>query len=273
MIRLSDGHSEDSRELGTRNASELFKRLRETSDPAIRERLILMHDPLVFHVAKEYAHHGELLEDLVQVGRVGLINAVDRYDPSRNIKFATFAVPTIKGEIRRWFRDKGWVIKVPRRLQELSLRVSKTVEQLSVRLGRPPTYEEIAEETGHDVEAVIEASELGQSYELLSIEAGAHEDGGSGLRLSDRLGVVDKTFERIGDSARLHAAIERLNIRERTIIRWRYYEEMSQSEVAKRLGISQMHVSRLERRAIASMRRYLLNEEGEVTKPQEEKGD
>ncbi len=263
MIRLSGAHSEDSQEQGTHDASELFKRLRQTGDPAIRERLILMHDPLVFHVAKEYAHHGELLEDLVQVGRVGLINAVDRYDPSRNTKFATFAVPTIKGEIRRWFRDKGWVIKVPRRLQELNLRVSKTVEQLSVRLGRPPTYEEIAEETGHDVESVIEASELGQSYELLSLDAGSQEDGRRGLQLSDRLGVVDRTFERIGDAARLHAAIDRLNLREKTIIRWRYYEEMSQSEVAKRLGISQMHVSRLERRAIANMRRYLLKEERE----------
>ena len=245
------------------NAPELFKRFRETGDPAIRERLILMHDPLVFHIAREYAHHGELLEDLVQVGRVGLVNAVDRFDPSRKTKFATFAVPTIKGEIRRWFRDKGWVIKVPRRLQELSVRVAKTVDLLSAQLGRPPTYQDIAEETGHDVEAIIEASELSQSYELLSLDAGREDPEQAGRQLGDRLGAADKAFERIGDASRLHAAMEHLSLREKTIIRWRYYKEMSQNQVAKRLGISQMHVSRLERRAIANMRRQLLQDEAE----------
>jgi RNA polymerase sigma-B factor len=270
-MRVPDAHSHPPRPSLTDSALELFRQWHATRDPALRERLILMHDPLVFHVAREYAHHGELLEDLVQVGRVGLVNAVDRFDPSRNTKFATFAVPTIKGEIRRWFRDKGWVIKVPRRLQELSLRVARCVDELCARLGRPPTYEEIAEATGHTVETIIEASELGQSYELLSLDASREDTEQAGLQLADRLGAADKAFERIGDSARLHAAIEHLNPREQAIIRWRYFEEMSQSEVAKRLGISQMHVSRLERRAILNMRRRLLSDEpdGEWTGGQE----
>lgn len=266
-MAVSNARSHRSREPASENALELFTRLRVTGDPAVRERLILMHDPLVFHVAREYAHHGELLEDLVQVGRVGLVNAVDRFDPSRNTKFATFAVPTIKGEIRRWFRDKGWVIKVPRRLQELSLQVAKSVDELTARLGRPPTYEEIAEATGHGVEAIIEASELGQSYELLSLDASREDAEQAGMQLGDRLGAADKAFELVGDLARLHAAMEQLSLREKTIIQWRYYQEMSQSEVAKRLGISQMHVSRLERRAIANMRRYLLDSETEADGP------
>jgi len=240
------------------STNELFRELRASSDPALREYLIERHEGLVRHVAREYLGTGESYEDLVSVGHVGLIHAVDRFDPDRGTKFATFAVPTIKGEIRRYFRDRTWGVRVPRRVQELSLRARKVSEMLSQQKGRSPTYAELARELGVGEEDVIEAIEVGRQYELLSIDAMASDNQGEeGVSEADRAGAEDPALEEIGDRDQVARALRQLPDRERVIIFLRYFHDLSQQEVGERLGISQMHVSRLQQRALARLRHIL----------------
>ncbi len=236
----------------------LFRELRRRGDPKLRSYLIEHHDGLVRHVAKDYANSGESFEDLMQVGRVGLINAVDRFDPERGTQFATFAVPTIQGEIKRYFRDKGWAFKIPRRTQELVLQVKRAADEIASRQGRSPTYVEIAERLGIEEDQVIEAVEIGQQYEPLSIDTmGTDRDDGGETTALDRTGALDEELESLGDRAELDAALAALPERDRLIIRKRYYEDKSQTEIARELHISQMHVSRLQHRALARLRRAL----------------
>ena len=236
----------------------LFRELRRSSNPDLRSYLIKAHDGLVRHVAKEYINKGESLEDLLQVGRLGLINAVDRFDPERGTQFATYAVPTIDGEIKRYFRDKGWSsLKVPRRIQELVLQVKRTIDQLSAQNGRSPTYQEVADAIGVTEEEVIEAVELGQQYEPLSMQGGLMDEEGGEMQLDERAGMEDPGLENLGEREAIQAALDQLPARERLIIQLRFFNEMSQSDIAKRLGISQMHVSRLQHRALARLRRLL----------------
>ncbi len=239
------------------STEQLFAEWRRTGDPAIREHIIRKHEGLVRHVVKEYVGSGESFDDLMGVGHIGLINAVDRFDVSRKTKFATFAVPTIKGEIRRHFRDRGWRMKVPRRLQELALAAKKTIDECTQRQGRSPTYQEIAQQLGKTEDEIIEAIEVGQHYEVLSMDTAPGGNEENDARTIDRAGALDPLLENVTDRAEIEAALGQLQAREREIIRLRHFQQLSQTEVAERMGISQMHVSRLEHRARAKIRRFL----------------
>jgi RNA polymerase sigma-B factor len=195
---------------------------------------------------------------------IGLINAIDRFDPSREIRFATYATPTIVGEIRRYFRDRGWAVKVPRRLQELNLATNKMVDELTQRLNRPPTVREIAEELDISEQEALEAMELGELYELPSLdsELGADSDE-TRSRLQDYVGQVDEEIEHFERRSRLTEALGALSPRERSIIRMRFFDNLSQTQVAQQLNISQMHVSRLQQRALAKLRELMREQENE----------
>lgn len=240
------------------STNELFTELRGRGDPELRGYLIERHQGLVRHVAREYLSSGESYEDIVSVGHVGLINAVDRFDPERGTKFATFAVPTIKGEIRRYFRDRTWGLRVPRRVQELSMRARRVSESLSQQHGRSPTYAELARELGVPEEDVIEAIEVGRQYDLLSIDS-LGGDGGDDDSLSEmeRRGDLDPDIEDIGERDLIKRALAQLPDRQRVIVVLRYFREMSQQEVGERLGISQMHVSRLQHKALARLQQIM----------------
>lgn len=236
---------------------ELFVELRATDNAALRAYLVERHEGLVRHVAREYLSSGEAQEDIVSVGHVGLIHAVDRFDPDRGTKFATFAVPTIKGEIRRYFRDRTWGVRVPRRVQELSMRARKVSEELAQHQGRPPTYAELARALGVPEDDLVEAIEVGRQYELLSIDAVDGDGGEDGLTALDRAGTEDPALDEIADKDQARRALEQLPDRERVILFLRYFHDMSQQEVGERLGISQMHVSRLQHRALGRLRHLL----------------
>jgi len=241
------------------STQELFRLLRATGNPGVRDHLIQRHEGLVRHVANSYRDSGVPYGDLVGVGHIGLVNAVDRYDPERGTKFATFAVPTIRGELRRFFRDSTWGLRVPRRVQELSLQVREAREDLTRTLGRSPTYAELAGSLSVSEEAVIEAVEVANQYELASLQDPSTDspDEDGGLSVADRAGEVDPSLELLDDRDELAWALSKLPARQRIIIVLRYFQDMSQQQVADRLGISQMHVSRLQRRAIEQLRAIL----------------
>jgi RNA polymerase sigma-B factor len=221
-------------------------------DPDARERLLLELMPLVRALASRYAGRGEPLEDLVQVGALGLIKAVDRFDVERGVEFSSYAVPTIVGEIRRHFRDKAWALHVPRRLKELSVRLSRVLDQLTTELGRSPTIAELAEATGVEEEEVIDALESAHAYSTRSLQAPFDEEGDDNL--FDRLGDDEPGYVEVEDGSLVDAGLDALNERERRIVELRFFAEMTQSQIAAELGISQMHVSRLLRRALGIMR-------------------
>ena len=237
------------------SSQELFERLRATNDPELREYLVNKHEGLVRHVAREYSSSGEAYEDIVSVGHIGLINAIDRFDPERGTKFATFAVPTIKGEIRRYFRDLTWSMRVPRRMQELSTKARDAHQRMTQHLRRSPTYAEVASELGVTEEQVIEAMEVGRQYELVSIDEGGGDDNGTSY--IDRAGEADANVEGFLSSRETAEFVAHLPTRERVIIIMRYYLDMSQEAVGQRLGISQMHVSRLQHRALQRLRQIM----------------
>jgi len=242
-------------EIDVRHTEDFFTEFRRTGDAKLRARLIESHLNLVRFLARKFANRGEPLDDLIQVGTIGLIHAIDRFDPTRGIRFATYATPTIVGEIKRYFRDRGWAVKVPRRLQEVNLAATKAVDGLTQRLDRPPTIAEVATEIGSTEEETLEALELGHMYELISLDGDSgQDDDDSHSPLSDYVGQLDEKLEEFGLRARLDDAISRLPPRERTIIRLRFYRGLSQTEVARQLNISQMHVSRLQHKALARLR-------------------
>ncbi len=224
---------------------------------ADREALILAHLPLVRSLARRYANRGESLDDLVQVGTVGLIKAVDRYDPTRGHALASFAAPTILGEIRRHFRDRAWSVRPPRSLQDAHARVSEAVERLSGELGHTPSVAEIARDTGLEPDDVLDATLVGGAYRPLSL---SRPPGGSDDEDPIEIGADDGGFGAAEDRAALGGGLARLPARERVILHLRFAEGLSQSQIAERVGISQMHVSRLIRRALETLR-------GEVGEP------
>lgn len=210
------------------------------------------HLGLARHLALRYSDGIEPLDDLVQVASLGLIKAIDRFDPERGVSFTTFAVPTILGELRRHFRDRGWAIHVPRDLKEASLRVSRA---LAGHGGRSPTPAQLAQETGLSVEAVLEALEVAGAQRALSLDApiGTEEDGSSATLL-DQLGDADDDLDRARDRATIARLTHVLDERDREILRLRFEEDLTQSEIGAHIGVSQMQVSRLIRAALARMR-------------------
>ena len=234
------------------NVDALLVAYHREGDERARERALVESMPLVRALASRYAGRGEPLEDLVQVGSIGLIKAVDRFDVDRGVDFASYAVPTIVGEIRRHFRDKAWAMHVPRRLKELSLRLSRTLDQLTTELGRSPTIAELAAAAGVEEEDAIDALDSMNAYSTRSLHAPFDDD--SDDSLSEKLGDEELGYAEVEDGAIVDAGLDALDERERQIVELRFFHELTQSQIASEIGISQMHVSRLLRRALATMR-------------------
>ena len=234
----------------------LFVLWKQSSDPRLRERLILMHRNLVTYLARRFAERGELLEDVMQVGMLGLIGAIDSFDPARGVKFSTFAIPTIAGEIRRFFRDKASGMRVPRRLQELYTSLQTHIEELTQSLDRSPTYAEIAASLHLEVEEVVEALELGAILDPNSLDAAVFDDE-EGTTVADRIGTLDPHFVEMEEHSTLQAALERLEEKKREVLELTYFEGYTQADVARKLNVSQMHISRLIRRALTDLRALL----------------
>jgi RNA polymerase sigma-B factor len=216
----------------------------------LREELVEDHLGLAHQLARRFANRGETHDDLVQVASVALINAVDRFDPERGVQFSTFATRTIIGELKRHFRDKGWAVRAPRRIQELYLEIGHAVDALAQELGRPPTVQDLAERTGATEESVLEAMEAGQSYRATSIDAPDRDEGS----IASRLGEVDVGFGGFEDRQVLMLALQKLPERERRILHLRFVHGLTQSQIAARIGVSQMQVSRLLSASIAKLR-------------------
>jgi RNA polymerase sigma-B factor len=235
-----------------RQVDALLRSYHRDGDREARDQALVELMPLVRALASRYAGRGEPLEDLVQVGALGLIKAVDRFDVDRGVEFSSYAVPTIVGEIRRHFRDKAWAMHVPRRLKELSVRLSRVLDQLTTELGRSPTIAELAQATGVEEEDVIDALDSANAFSTRSLHATF--DDGEETSLADKLGEDDSGFAEVEDGSLVAAGLDALDERERRIVELRFFEEMTQSQIAAEVGISQMHVSRLLRSALATMR-------------------
>lgn len=229
---------------------ELFRLYKEKGDEEARDQLIVSHLNLVRFLASKFKNRGEPLDDLVQVGTIGLIKAIDRFDPERGLEFTTYATPTILGEIKRHFRDKGWSIRVPRRLQELSAKVNQATDELTVELQRSPSVEEIAAKLGVGAEEILEAMESSGAYTSVSLEAGGTSEDDEAPALIDRLGSVDEDLDASDDRMVIDDAIRDFSPREQEIVRMRFIDGLTQVEIAKRLGVSQVQVSRLLRRTL-----------------------
>jgi RNA polymerase sigma-B factor len=237
---------------------DLLKRYHQGGDTSAREELVQRHLPLVRSLARRYAGRGESLEDIEQVGAIGLLKAIDRYDLEREVSLTTYATPNVVGEIKRHFRDKGWAIRVPRGLQELNAKMSSTIERLTIKFERSPTIAEIAQELDTTPEQVLEAMEAGSAYSTVSLSTGP---GGGGddenYDPMESIGTEDEEFERTEQRASLEPALDQLPEREREILRMRFEEGLTQTQIADKIGISQMHVSRLIRKSLARMRDHL----------------
>jgi RNA polymerase sigma-B factor len=231
----------------------LFRAYLEHGDLAARERLVERFLPLARQLARRYAGSGESLDDLIQVASLGLVKAIDRYELDRGAAFSSFAVPTVLGEIKRYFRDSGWTIRVPRAIQERRLQVNRAIPALTGRLGRSPTTSEIAEHIQATTEEVLEALEAAVAYEPVSLDtpsSGEEDEGG----WAHAVGGEDPAYEIVEYEASLAPAMRALTDRERLILHLRFTEDLTQSQIAERIGVSQMHVSRLIRKALGDLR-------------------
>jgi RNA polymerase sigma-B factor len=251
-------HEEGSPSTTRDRSRALFTQLVAARSSAIdraraRSELVELHVPLVELCARRFVNRGEPFEDLVQVGTIGLIKAVDRFDPERGVEFSTYATPTILGEVKRHFRDKGWAIRVPRRLQELRMAIAATTGELSQRNGRSPTPSEVAERLGVGLEDVLEGMESANAYATLSLDAGDGRSDGLGSIL-ETLGDTDAALDHVEIRASIRPLLDRLPPRERRILVLRFFRQMTQSQIAQEVGISQMHVSRLLNRTLAELR-------------------
>ncbi len=224
-----------------------------------RDGLVALHMPLVEHLARRFRNRGEPYDDLVQVATIGLIKAVDRFDADRGVEFSTYATPTILGEIKRYFRDKGWAIRVPRRLQELRLSLTAATADLTQELGRAPTVAELSERLGLSSDLVIEGLESANAYNTLSLDAPDAADADSSTVL-DALGADDEALESVEYRESLKPLLARLETREKRILTLRFFRGMTQSQIAEEIGISQMHVSRLLARTLTELRAGLLRD-------------
>jgi RNA polymerase sigma-B factor len=233
-------------------------------DPArqnARDALVEQHLPLVEHLARRFRNRGEPYDDLVQVATIGLIKSVDRFDLERGVEFSTYATPTIVGEVKRHFRDKGWAVRVPRRLQELRLSLASATSELSQKHGHAPTVSELAAYLKISDEEVLEGLESANAYSTLSLDAGDSGSGDEPMPVSETLGEEDEGLEGVEYRESLKPMLEQLPPREKKILMLRFFKNMTQSEIAAEVGISQMHVSRLLARTLAQLREGLLVEE------------
>nr|WP_106968362.1 RNA polymerase sigma factor SigF [Streptomyces canus] len=245
-------------------ARALFIELRALKDGSpeyaeLRNQLVRMHLPLVEHLARRFRNRGEPLDDLTQVATIGLIKSVDRFDPDRGVEFSTYATPTVVGEIKRHFRDKGWAVRVPRRLQELRLSLTTATAELSQQHGRSPTVHELAEKLAISEEEVLEGLESANAYSTLSLDVPDTDD--ESPAVADTLGAEDEALEGVEYRESLKPLLEDLPPREKRILLLRFFGNMTQSQIAQEVGISQMHVSRLLARTLAQLREKLLVEE------------
>jgi RNA polymerase sigma-B factor len=232
---------------------QLFARYQQLGDRRARDELVKEYLPLARRLAQRYERGREPLDDLFQVASVGLLKAIDRFDHTRPTAFSSFAVPTIAGEIKRHFRDKGWWLRVPRGLQELAMRVEHVTDELQSSLGRSPTPDEIAEHLGIGIEEVLEAREAAGAYRPVSLDA-PREDGDGDGSLAETIGWEDAGYDLAEDTVTVEHLMSSLSSREREILRLRFVEDLTQSEIGARVGLSQMHVSRLLRQVVARLR-------------------
>jgi RNA polymerase sigma-B factor len=231
-------------------AREKFAEFAGNRSPALRAELVTAHLGLAHQLARRFTNRGEAYDDLVQVASMALVKSVDRFDPERGVEFSTFATRTIIGELKRHFRDRGWAVRAPRRIQELYLELGHAVDTLSQELGRSPTVAELAGTTGATEEAVLEALEAGQGYRTSSIDVTDHQD----ESMADRLGSVDTKYTGVDDRSVLAPALAKLPEREQVILQMRFVDGLTQSEIATRIGVSQMHVSRLLASSLDALR-------------------
>ncbi|HEY6067213.1 MAG TPA: SigB/SigF/SigG family RNA polymerase sigma factor [Gaiellaceae bacterium] len=239
----------------------LLRRYHLEGDLQAREQLIERYMSLVRSLARRYSYRGEPLDDLVQIGAIGLIKAIDRFDLERGVELTTYATPNIIGEIKRHFRDKGWSVRVPRGLQELNVKLSRLVEELSVQLGHSPTIAELAKASGAQEEEVVEALESGRAYTSLSLSTGGIGEDGEEVDPLDSIGTEEDAYEISENRAVLAPGFRALDHRERTILHLRFFQGLTQSQIAAQVGISQMHVSRLIRRSLEKIREEIGPEE------------
>lgn len=231
---------------------ELFALYKEQGDEDARNELVMSHLNLVRFLASKFKNRGEPLDDLVQVGTIGLIKAIDRFDPERGLEFTTYATPTILGEIKRHFRDKGWSVRVPRRLQELSSKVNQATDELTKELQRTPSTEEVASKLGVTVEEALEAMESSSAYSSVPLESGGSGDDDAPAVI-DHYASVDQDLAASDDRMVIEDTIKEFSPREQEVIRMRFNDNLTQVEIAKRLGVSQVQVSRLLRRTLKKL--------------------
>ncbi len=243
-----EAEAQTDAELQDQRSDELFRAL---PDDDAREELVEMYKPLAEYLARRFYGRGEPLDDLIQVASIGLIKAIDRFDVDRGVKFSTYATATIVGELKRHFRDKGWALRVPRRLQESGLKVGRAVTDLYQDLGRAPTVREIAKRTDLSDEEVLEAMETAHAYSTASLDAPTDEEGASSIQ---KLGAEDDTYELLESWTSVAPALRELPYRERRILYLRFFRGLTQTQIAEELGISQMHVSRLLSRTLRQLR-------------------
>ncbi|HEY7631720.1 MAG TPA: SigB/SigF/SigG family RNA polymerase sigma factor [Thermoleophilaceae bacterium] len=243
---------------GSASDGDLLRAYHEDGDVRARQSLIERHVGFVRRLAQRYSHRGETIEDLTQVGCVGLIKAIDRFDGQYKVTLATYAAPNVLGEIKRYFRDKGWAIRVPRDVQELNVKLGRVVDELTGKLGRSPSVDELATATESSAEQVVEALDSSRAYNTISLSApgadDADEEGGDPL---EHLGDEDHGFELAEERQLLREGFKDLGERERQILHMRFFLGLTQSDIAERVGISQMHVSRLIRQSIDQVRNRL----------------
>jgi RNA polymerase sigma-B factor len=232
---------------------ERFVEYRRTGDRTLRNQLVQDHMRLAEFLARRFLHRGEPLDDLRQVALIGLVKAVERFEPDRGLQFSSFATPTIMGELKRHFRDKGWAVRVPRRIQELHLELDRTIATLSQELGRSPTTAEIASRAGVAEEDVLESMEASSLYRLSSLDSPRGDDDGSGAAPSERVGGADPELEGVETRVAVSELLSVLPEREQRIVYLRFFAGLTQSEIATEIGISQMHVSRLLTRSLETL--------------------
>ncbi|KGP71877.1 RNA polymerase sigma factor SigB [Pontibacillus yanchengensis] len=245
---------------------EWIKHLQEhPEDEEVQEKIVLQYEDLVQSIAKKYSKNSSIHEDLVQVGMLGLLAAIRRYDPSYGKSFESFAIPTIIGEIKRFIRDKTWSVHVPRRIKELGPKIKKANEDLTTEMQRSPSVVEIADYLDVSEEDVLETMEMGKSYKALSVDRKIEADSdGSTVTILDLIGNQDKGYDQIDQQMLLEKVLPILSEREQEILKCTYFENMSQKDTGEQLGISQMHVSRLQRRALRKLREALQGDNAEA---------